>query len=205
MRDDTFVEEAAASHLDGYSGPLDAVVDVGAHVGGFSRAALRRGASRVVAVEPNAENFSTLARLTADYPKQFFPIRASVGPRAMLRRVGVNSGQFSTVIPGGYPDCLPPSMSLPDLLLLAGGDVDLLKVDIEGAEHLAIKTTSDLAGVRAIHIELHDLSKPWGDHVIDNGTYADCMDRLVGVLRSAGFAIHDEDRLRSGVGCLLLR
>ncbi|HSZ36329.1 MAG TPA: FkbM family methyltransferase [Acidimicrobiales bacterium] len=122
------------------------VVDVGANLGYFSLLAskLVGPAGRVVALEPNSENCRLLLsslRLNDISNVELFPVAASKAPgwAYYATHVGSNGGlvddgdllsRFGTVVPT-FP-----------LDHLVDGKVDLLKMDVEGAEGLVVQGAS---------------------------------------------------------------
>src|SRR5208283_2488621 len=54
------------------------VIDIGAHIGSFTRLALRMGAKKVIAVEASPMNYEYLIRNTKEY-KNCITINAAVG------------------------------------------------------------------------------------------------------------------------------
>jgi FkbM family methyltransferase len=122
------------------------VVDVGANLGYFSLLAseLVGPAGRVVALEPNSENCRLLLsslRLNDISNVELFPVAAgkATGWAYYVTHVGSNGGlvddgdllsRFGTVV---------PTFRLDDLV---DGRVDLLKMDVEGAEGLVVEGAS---------------------------------------------------------------
>jgi len=128
--------------LNLYGGPLDVVVDIGAHVGTFAIQASQRGA-RVYAVEPSPENAEALRH---NIERNGFEERITVIQKA----VAVESGRMVPLRDGGFPgqksicfhegfpaECEVETISLADLLsfvLTRESKIDFVKMDIEGEE-----------------------------------------------------------------------
>jgi FkbM family methyltransferase len=125
--------------------PGDIVIDCGAHVGTFTDIALRRGASRVVSIEPDPVNLECLRR---NFPREIASGRVIVVPKGVWSReqmitlfVGAgNSGKNSMLwdtkagkveVPVTTLDKLAVELQLPR--------VDFIKMDIEGAEREALR------------------------------------------------------------------
>ncbi len=141
-----------------------AVLDVGAHVGCFAHAAKSRGAHLVHSYEPYPASFAVLTR-NADRMKTV----------AMLAAVGVGAGKgrFPADVEvkhsGGWsvvPDPTGPVdvLGLDDMILwLAAssedGRVNLLKIDVEGAEWGAFQGALRLDLVDAIVGEWHEYDR----------------------------------------------
>ncbi len=122
----------------------DTVIDCGAHVGVFTRHALRRGAARVVAVEPAAEN---IAALEASFAPEIADGRVLLvkggvwDQRATLLLSDDSTARHSFLSPeahGGAPTGAPV-FPLDDIVREHQLDrVDFIKMDIEGAERRAL-------------------------------------------------------------------
>ena len=140
-------------------------VDVGAHIGNFSLAFLQRHRNgHVHAYEPSP--------LTAEY------LRRNVAANSLDERVhchqsavaaetgtvnfsdnGAGSVHNGLTSPEATRPMTVPAVSLAHAIVAAGGQVDLLKLDCEGAEYDMILRTEPeaLADVRRVVMEYHDL------------------------------------------------
>lgn len=147
-----------------YDGPLpaqaDLIVDLGAHVGAsvvYWRQ--RYPEAEIVAVEPDPESFKRLQRHTGDDGRVRL-IQAAVTERSGTVRFTPSAlGWTSHLARHGEDDAVEvPGISFPELLQEVAGDrtIDLLKVDIEGAE--AYVLASPLSAVLTMVIESHDSS-----------------------------------------------
>ncbi len=126
--------------------PGDLVLDCGANVGVFVRAALKRGASKVIAIEPGPENIECLRR---NFKLEIEAGSVVVVPKGVwhrqdeleLRVDPSNSAADSFVIQreGTHSIAKVPLTTI-DLLVseLALPRVDFIKMDIEGAEPNAL-------------------------------------------------------------------
>ena len=127
----------------------DVVVDVGAHIGTFGDDALRRGAARVVMVEPDPVNVECIRR---NFASEIAAGRVIVIPEGAWSKTDTlkfsigeaNSGTGSFVVMEegrqNHQDLQVPVRPLDDMLRRAGIDhVDFIKMDIEGAEREALK------------------------------------------------------------------
>lgn len=129
--------------------PGDKVIDCGAHVGVFSRYALRRGAARVVAIEPDPTNLACLeANLAEEIASgQVSIIRAGVWNEKShltlfhaLEEGNTGGHSFVKVQPSG--EKVPGLLVLPlDEIVeqLKLDRVDFIKMDIEGSERQALQ------------------------------------------------------------------
>ena len=141
------------------------VVDVGANIGAFMLYAILGGASRVISFEPSREAFSVLGRNVE---------RNQLADRVIVRQLAVSGVGGSTV---WFPTTSSPSNRIVDHAPAEGGlsgheevsttsvaeivdthgDVDLLKLDCEGAEYDIVAATKPDAWsrIRAVCIEYH--------------------------------------------------
>ena len=145
------------------------IIDAGAHIGCASiYYALKYPAAQIIAVEAEASNFSQLCKNTAGIPA-IRPLHAAVFHR---------SGQVCLLNPTDQPwgfqfggqgesptDSRPSvrAVTVAELIDLSGfPHVDILKLDIEGAERevFASDSQSWLQQVRVMTVELHDRIKP---------------------------------------------
>jgi FkbM family methyltransferase len=125
----------------------DIVIDCGAHVGTFTDEALRRGAAKVIAVEPEPVNVECLRR---NFRKEIEDGRVIVVPKGVwnsettleLSVAKENSGMNSFVIDqGAGTSKITVPLTRIDTLIhdLGLPRVDFIKMDIEGAEREALK------------------------------------------------------------------
>ena len=174
-------------------GPGDTCVDVGAHWGYFSLLAAARGGpkGRVLAVEADPRVFATLQRTLGLNPSlSVEPVQvAAAANRGVLALNGFdergdNWGISSVATDQGGARFDVPAETL-DALLEARGvnEVGLLKMDIEGAEVLALRGAERLfreKRVRNLLLELHPLQiGALGSSVLD----------LVRSLRAHGYQL----------------
>jgi len=162
---------------------LGLVVDAGAHVGIFSLQAAQ-WADKVVALEPNPVNYAVLeANLYRNAAANVVPLNKALW--AKTTSVGFGRATHSG---GGHVSQLGTAkvetISL-DELIAQFGPVDLLKIDIEGAEYEVLEAAQSLDSVHTIVGELHVDSQD--DHRADD---------LMAMLSSSGFnvtSISEED------------
>lgn len=185
------------------SAPSLSVVDAGAHHGQTTIEYLKHfPRSRVIALEPEPENFALARQALAPFGDrvELLPCAlAESGGSVSLRRT-LHSGAHSLLEVGDmrYYDApvetLPPidvqAVSLDSLCASHGLDrLDILKMDIQGAELLALRGAASLLARQAISlIALEVLFQPL---YRDQPTFWDIADHL----RSWGYAlqgIHDQ-------------
>lgn len=144
------------------------IIDAGANIGLASvYFANRYPLARIVAIEPEASNFKMLCENVAPYP-QVKPVRAALwrengelflfdsGQGNHGFQVGGDRGRDG----GGLGSV--PGFTIGSIMRDAGeGRVDLLKIDIEGAEREVMgKSREWIEKVDVLMIELHDDIKP---------------------------------------------
>jgi FkbM family methyltransferase len=130
-----------------YDLPLDwtalrGVLDVGAHVGSFALWTCERApTARILSVEPEPRNFNDLASNIQrnDVGSRIEALNAALGtePGTVTLHVPMNRETSSTLGTGGE-SIQAAVISLPDLLERFDGQLDLLKLDAEGAEWTAL-------------------------------------------------------------------
>src|SRR5579863_9879953 len=128
----------------------DIVLDCGANIGVFTRKALSRGASLVVAIEPAPH---TLEALRRNFEEEIKSGRVSVYPKGVWDRDaelelavdGANQAANSIVLDRGpAPKIRIPLTTIDEIVAeLKLARVDFIKMDIEGAERPAIKAASN--------------------------------------------------------------
>lgn len=132
-------------HPSAHVGPGDVVIDCGAHIGGFTRTALRAGARLVVAVEPEKANALAFRRNFADELKAgkvilvekgiwnttgSLSLHLSTTGDSHSVAIGQNSGKDQSIEVTTI-DALVESHKLKS--------VDFIKFDIEGSEQQALR------------------------------------------------------------------
>jgi FkbM family methyltransferase len=155
-------------------GPGDVLLDVGAHVGSFAFAALKRGAGLVYCCEPDPGNF-----LQLEHNLRPWSDRVRLIPRAVWRsdrdaavlslhnphRAG-NTGAYRLT-----PETVSPPVSVlafDELVAAAtegGKRIRLLKIDCEGAEWPILLTARTLDRIDAVCGEYHLGDYPEAFHV----------------------------------------
>ena len=121
------------------------VLDIGANIGYFAMlsASLVGSSGHVLAIEPNPRNARMLeASRRANGFDQLTLSQTAAGPRTgLLVLHRSHSNGTTSALPGELADMLGaetvPCLR-PDALVAAGQRIDLIKVDVEGAEYLAL-------------------------------------------------------------------
>jgi FkbM family methyltransferase len=157
------------------------IVDLGANIGLASVFfALRYPQARILAVEPDAENFALLVRNTAPlWPRVTaregavwthdgsIDLRHEDNHGRPLGAWGVQVAPQSS--PTGTANTATSCFSMITLMAQAGFDeIDILKCDIEGAETELFTTGAEawLPKVRLLIIETHDWFRPGSDAAV---------------------------------------
>jgi FkbM family methyltransferase len=142
--------------------PNATVLDIGANIGAVSRYAANIGA-RVIAVEPDPENFALLTRNTAHFPHvtriqaAVVHDRSDAAPIILYKNTKTNMGAHSIIPTRGREQILVPTVEFRDLL--TNYQPMKIKVDCEGAEYEFLIPSLLPSCVRAVMVELH-LTKP---------------------------------------------
>lgn len=148
------VSEAAKLPLDSN----DVVLDVGAHIGTYSRLALQRGVAKVVAVEPDAGNCSVWELNCKEFGSRCELVRAAVadgGSKSVtLYRSNTSSCMHTLFAKRGRVDTEEVrAVSLDELM----GGVTKLKFDAEGAEYV-VNLEAHLPNLAGLAVEFHRIS-----------------------------------------------
>lgn len=119
---------------------LNTVVDVGAHIGSFSRLVEKMGAKNVFSFEPNLDSYNILVQNLGNamhHPYQLAvrgnydhtAVRSAAGAATMSKNI-INYGGI-VIGTGSDADVI----TLEDILKMVGGYINLLKLDCEGSEY----------------------------------------------------------------------
>ena len=148
------------------------IVDAGANIGASPiYFANRFPDALVVAVEPDPANYAILASNVGRWPR-IIPVHAALWPEDAMVELSDHGygtwGYQATVSQSGSI----PAMSMVRLLESAGIErIDLLKIDIEGAERDLFNASHDwIHRVGAIVIELHEAQTPGCNEAFTNAT-----------------------------------
>lgn len=157
------------------------IVDAGANVGLASISfANRFPNATVIAIEPESSNFALLKRNVAPYPR-IIPLQAALWSEAgEIDLMDPGYGKWGFVTRNATDDHGPSgqlchrvrAVTVSNLMEIYGlSSIDILKIDIEGAEREVFgDTTPWLSRVNAIIIELHDRMKPGCSRAFYNGS-----------------------------------
>ncbi len=146
--------------------PGDTIIDIGAHLGFYTRffSHLLDGTGKIIAMEPNRENFEKLSLLCSTLPGVNL-YQMAVGPRTSTERLyissdlhvdhrmynqGLEKRSFETV----------QQTSLDELLMHRKHPVSLIKMDIQGYEYWALQGMKQI--LRTDRPKLLMEFWPWG-------------------------------------------
>jgi len=152
------------------------IVDAGANIGMASiYFAHKYPEAKVIAIEPEASNFGLLARNVRPYPA-IIPIHAALWNRD--GEISVREPDLSTGSHGewGFVTHEGPGMKVRAIRMrtlmaeMKISSVDVLKVDIEGAEKELFEACDWMQSVRCLMIELHDRFRPGCSRAVNSVT-----------------------------------
>jgi FkbM family methyltransferase len=142
---------------------LNSIVDLGGNIGLASAWLLSTfPKAKVVTIEANPDNYALLDANLQPYGERAAIVKGGVWPRrtklAVVRRENESDAQVREAVPDDKPANIVEGWDIPSLMAIGGFDsIDLLKIDIEGAEVGLLSDGADrwLPHVRNISIELH--------------------------------------------------
>src|SRR5262245_11121336 len=137
-------------------GADDVLLDVGAHIGSFALAALRRGAGRVYCCEPDRDNFRLLEHNLSPYQPRVRLLAGAVWrsdqPAAALglhNPIDPRNTGACRLTEGGDSTAAFAFDDLVDRLTVGGRRLRLVKLDCEGAEWPILLTSRRLGRIEA--------------------------------------------------------
>lgn len=138
----------------------DVIVDIGAQIGSFAVACLRRGAGRVICFEPEASNFDLLYRNTEEWRQKAALNRCAVwkhNGHLFLKKAepGYTAKHYTFDPPNDLDHANTPCVTLDTILKRIPSTVRYLKLDCEGAEFPILRTVSNLSNVEEVVGEVH--------------------------------------------------
>jgi FkbM family methyltransferase len=136
------------------------IVDAGGHIGlAAAYFATQHPTASIYVIEPDDRNFAMLTRNTEQFPN-VHRIKAGLwGEQVSLHIANPESSPWAfSLRPGGGIK----GVTIPDILAMSGRSrIDLLKMDIEGAEIEVLNSAKTwIRQVEAMAIELHDRYRP---------------------------------------------
>jgi FkbM family methyltransferase len=164
--------------------PVDVVMDLGANTGLASIFfAQQFPRARVIAVEPDPDNFRLLQRNAAGRPR-ILPIQAAAWAEDTTLYLQKHDASGNSMGAWGVRTIVAPTneahaveaLSIATLMRRAGvASIDILKVDIEGAEMELFSHNVEewLSGTRCVIIETHNRFRPGSDQRVSERLAAD--------------------------------
>ncbi|MGD0011312.1 MAG: FkbM family methyltransferase [Terriglobia bacterium] len=154
----------------------ETIVDAGANIGTASiYFTLRYPAAKVIAIEPEASNFALLTRNVQPYPA-ITAVHAALWNRdgeIAVSEPDPTTGAFGKwgFVTHAGPGVKVRAISMPTLKKeMQLPSVDLLKIDIEGAEKELFEACDWIDGIRCLMIESHDRLKPGCSEAVNRVT-----------------------------------
>lgn len=153
------------------------IIDLGANIGLASLFfGIKYSEANIVSVEPDAGNFDLLCANVRQLPGRMMPLLGAAWYEDGMLHVhkksdeGVDLGAWGVQVSKSThrSDGEVAAFSLPTLIDKLDGDIDILKVDIEGAELEVFEknATEWLRRVKLITIETHDRFRPGSDAAV---------------------------------------
>lgn len=166
-----FIQQQYACSLQALKRPR-LILDCGANVGYTSLYFLTRlPTAHVIAIEPDPDNFALCKKNLQQYADRVTLVQAAVWPRSTtLILSGQRAGNEWGLRVEPSSEGTVQAVTIPDLLHRSGfEEIDLLKMDIEGAEKAMFSEAYDwLDKVKAIAIELHGEAHGFGSECTDS-------------------------------------
>jgi FkbM family methyltransferase len=164
--DDVFLQKSIEAFSDQAPNP-SCIIDCGAHIGCASLFfALKYPGCRIISIEPDKQNFELLCANMQTFTN-VLPLNAAVWDRTALVTIanpGTNPTGLYVEEALSATDRGVPGMTIPEILKRAGEDhIDILKVDIEGAERRLFSSPECqvwLSKTSSLIVELHDRLLP---------------------------------------------
>ncbi|MBI4787807.1 MAG: FkbM family methyltransferase [Chloroflexi bacterium] len=187
--------------------PKGLVIDIGAHIGSFCYAVLKRGAERVFGFEPDADNFNCAVENLRGFGQRVHLSskaiwRSDVADQALaIGRIDDNLGGWSMIWGLAEGVSIKEEVSvigLDDAIrqITNGGRqrVQILKIDCEGAEFPILFTSRTLHLVDGICGEFHELGGDYDPFGIPERFKVPGVERftiveLTNKLQEAGFSV----------------
>jgi FkbM family methyltransferase len=139
----------------------ETIVDAGANCGMATLFfANKYPKARIIAVEPEPSNYSALLENTYGYPN-VVPVKAALWKDDCELKIGTGSHFDKWAFQVSDKGTAVNGVTLPSLMRAAGiQSIDLLKIDIEGAEAELFENPDWLGSVKAMAVEFHEGLRP---------------------------------------------
>lgn len=172
------------------------VVDVGANIGAYAVwAAGRMGSGRLIAIEPNPVSFerlqNSISRLSVETSAYEVACGDADGEIALHFQPGYTVSSSVVSFTGASEAAIVRLRRLDDILADEGiAHVDLLKIDVEGAEAMVLQGAKTILGAT--------------DRVILETVEGDLEDAVTGILLPLGFRLEHSSEDHWGIDGLRL-
>ena len=151
-------------NVDG-EGEVKTIIDCGANIGLASLYFLSKyPGARIIALEPEAENYKLLQRNLTNYPNVTCLKKGIWNKSSLLKVTNTEKGNLAFMVEETTEDTIHTieGISVADLMKEYGiKRIDILKVDVEGSEEQVFLSNVDwLPKVGMIFCEIHESLKP---------------------------------------------
>ena len=167
--------------------PGSTVLDIGAWIGSTILFALACGAEKIIALEPNPESYEIIRKFiqsNPNYSKRIELTNRAVSNRREMLSMGLAEGESDTSTSGiAGNDFEVEAITLNDIIAeYALNQIDLVKIDIEGAEVFLWEALSGLSfrPGQTVHLSVHVSFFPEG---VSRQAFVDSL---------RGFGIYDD-------------
>ena len=142
--------------------PGSTVLDIGAWIGPTILFALACGAEKIIALEPNPESYCSIEKILDLNPalaKKITLLNQAISDKPGSLKMGLVKGESDTSTFGIQGNTIEiQTITISDLIAEFDlGEIDLIKIDIEGAEALLSKDLEKLSQIsgQKIHLSIH--------------------------------------------------
>jgi len=171
----------------------DVVIDIGSHIGSFSKLAFDKGSKNVLSFEANSDNYILLKENLKNYSSKIYNLavfRSDIDVDSVGFSIDLSSGNTGVGTVMLESSNMVKSISLDDVLERFD-KIRLLKIDVEGSEFPILLSSNLLYKVEEIVGEFHeiyDLSKISNNSIIP-GYKKYTRNELIECLTENGFSV----------------
>ena len=145
---------------------IEHIIDCGANIGLSSIFfAVKFPEARIIAIEPEDSNFAVLERNSGGF-ENIVALKCAVWEKSAMLQIhdpGLGNYGFTTIEDRSLGNASVKALGIKDIMLQFGFDhIDLLKIDIEGAEKELFSSNYEdwLPKTKLLAIEVHDRLRP---------------------------------------------
>jgi len=172
--------------------PVNVVVDVGGNIGLFALAALNHfSPQQIHTYEPNPQILSVLEHNTQNSCICVYPEAVGLTAGTLELALQQNSLHTTAIADFARGWIHVPVIPFREVIERAGGKIDLLKLDCEGAEWELLEEESLWSGIQHLAMEYHLWAKP--------GATVESLERQ---LEKLGYRVREIDQLSEEFGLL---